>query len=75
MATTENLTNLKIHKLSKAQYDRITGDGSADQNALYLTPGGYVTDGQQIDTPIGNCATAEGFSTNASGDYSHAEGH
>lgn len=35
---TENLSTLKIHKLSQAQYDRAVENGSIDENALYLTP-------------------------------------
>lgn len=35
---TENLSTLKIHKLSKAQYERELASGRIDENALYLTP-------------------------------------
>lgn len=35
---TENLSALKIHKLSQAQYDRELAAGRLDENALYLTP-------------------------------------
>ena len=35
---TENLSTLKIHKLTQAQYDRELEAGRIDQNALYLTP-------------------------------------
>lgn len=35
---TENLSTLKIHKLTKAQYDRELEAGRIDPNALYLTP-------------------------------------
>jgi hypothetical protein len=35
---TENLSTLKIHKLSKAQYERELEAGRIDPNALYLTP-------------------------------------
>ena len=35
---TENLSTLKIHKLTQAQYDRELAAGRIDQNALYLTP-------------------------------------
>ena len=34
----ENLSTLKIHKLSQAQYDRELAAGRIDENALYLTP-------------------------------------
>ena len=35
---TENLSTLKIHKLTQAQYDREVEAGNIDPNALYLTP-------------------------------------
>jgi len=35
---TENLSTLKIHKLSKEQYNRELDAGRIDENALYLTP-------------------------------------
>ena len=35
---TENLSTLKIHKLTQAQYDRELEAGRIDANALYLTP-------------------------------------
>lgn len=35
---TENLSTLKIHKLTQAQYDREVQNGTIDENALYLTP-------------------------------------
>lgn len=35
---TENLSTLKIHKLTQAQYDRELKAGRIDENALYLTP-------------------------------------
>ena len=35
---TENLSTLKIHKLTQAQYDREFAVGNIDANALYLTP-------------------------------------
>ena len=35
---TENLSTLKIHKLTQAQYDRELEAGRIDQNAIYLTP-------------------------------------
>ena len=35
---TENLSTLKIHKLTKEQYERELSAGNVDQNALYLTP-------------------------------------
>lgn len=35
---TENLSTLKIHKLTQAQYDRELAAGNLDEYALYLTP-------------------------------------
>ena len=35
---TENLSTLKIHKLTQAQYNRELAAGRIDENALYLTP-------------------------------------
>lgn len=35
---TENLSTLKINKLTQAQYDRELEAGNIDENALYLTP-------------------------------------
>ena len=35
---TENLSTLKIHKLTQAQYDRELAAGRIDENAIYLTP-------------------------------------
>lgn len=35
---TENVSTLKIHKLTQAQYERIIAAGNIDENALYLTP-------------------------------------
>ena len=46
---TENLSTLKIHKLTQEQYDRELDAGRIDENALYLTPAddvdlsGYAT--------------------------------
>lgn len=35
---TENLSTLKIHKLSQEQYNKVVESGDAESNALYLTP-------------------------------------
>lgn len=35
---TENLSTLKINKLSKEQYERELAAGRIDETALYLTP-------------------------------------
>ncbi len=38
MAITENLSNLRIHRLSQEQYENALANGNVDQTALYLTP-------------------------------------
>ena len=35
---TENLSTLKIHKLTQAQYERELAAGRIDETALYMTP-------------------------------------
>ena len=40
---TENLSTLKINKLTQAQYDRELAAGNIDPNALYLTPDEVVS--------------------------------
>lgn len=35
---TENLSTLKIHKLTQEQYDREVAAGNIDETAIYLTP-------------------------------------
>ena len=40
---TNNLSTLKIHKLTQAQYDRELEAGRIDENALYLTPDSGVS--------------------------------
>ena len=35
---TTNLSTLKIHKLTQAQYDNAVASGTIDGNPLYLTP-------------------------------------
>ena len=35
---TENVSTLKIHKLSKEQYDREVANGRLENNAIYITP-------------------------------------
>lgn len=72
---TENLSTLKINKLSQAQYDRELAAGRIDANALYLTPDTtpnqivYVQDTEPVgvsvgaiwlDTSVSIVASAEG---------------
>lgn len=40
---TQNLSTLKIHKLTQAQYDRELAAGNIDATALYLTPDEAIT--------------------------------
>lgn len=35
---TENLSTLKIHKLTQEQYDRALAEGNINKNEFYLTP-------------------------------------
>ncbi len=60
---TENLSTLKIHKLTQAQYDRELAAGSIDENALYLTPD------EEID--LSTYATVEQISTKADAGHTH----
>lgn len=54
---TENLSTLKIHKLSQAQYDRELEAGRIDETALYLTPdnmdGANLATGSYVGTGSG----------------------
>jgi hypothetical protein len=54
---TENLSTLKIHKLSQSQYDRELEAGRIDENALYLTPD-EVTSIAQGGTVSGSASAA-----------------
>lgn len=70
---TENLSTLKIHKLSQAQYNRELEAGRIDENALYLTP--------DEDGDVVGQATEQGgeifndYNNNqATAPYSHAQG-
>ena len=38
----ENLSTLKIHKLTQQQYDAALEAGNIDENAIYLTPDPYT---------------------------------
>ena len=44
---TENLSTLKIHKLTQEQYDREVAAGTIDPTAIYLTP---ESSGGNVDT-------------------------
>ena len=63
---TENLSTLKIHKLSQEQYDREHAAGRLDESAMYLTPDeelaldktlsveGQAADAKAVGDAIGN---------------------
>ena len=61
---TENLSTLKIHKLTQAQYDRELAAGRIDPNALYLTPD------EEID--LAPYATVEQLNGKADAVHTHA---
>ena len=60
---TENLSTLKIHKLTQAQYDRELASGNIDENALYLTP--------EEETDLSQYATVEQMNGKADIDHNH----
>jgi hypothetical protein len=60
---TENLSTLKIHKLTREQYDRELEAGRIDENALYLTPD------EEID--LSPYATLEQLETKADAGHAH----
>ena len=56
---TENLSTLKIHKLTQEQYDRELAAGRIDPDAIYLTPdsnnsGIHVDDEAPANAPDGS---------------------
>ena len=61
---TENLSTLKIHKLTQAQYDRELANGTLDESALYLTPD------EAVD--LSGYATVEQLATKANSEHNHA---
>ena len=60
---TENLSTLKIHKLTQAQYERELEAGRIDENALYLTPD------EEID--LSPYATIEQLNQKANTEHTH----
>lgn len=70
---TENLSTLKIHKLSQEQYDRELEAGRIDENALYLTPD---EDGDVVGqaTEQGGEIFNDYDNNQATAPYSHAQG-
>ena len=61
---TENLSTLKIHKLSQTQYERELAAGNLDKTALYLTPD------EEID--LSSYATVEQLNNKADADHTHS---
>ena len=61
--TTEDITTLKIHKLSQEKYDEIVANGNIDETALYLTPD------EEID--LTSYATIEQLSDKADAEHIH----
>ena len=59
----ENLSTLKIHKLTQAQYNRELANGTIDENALYLTPD------EAVD--LSNYATIEQLNDKADANHTH----
>ena len=47
---TENLSTLKIHKLTKEQYDREFNAGRIDENAIYLTPDDDIINDEEVSS-------------------------
>lgn len=60
---TKNVSTLKIHKLTQAQYDRELEAGTIDENALYLTPDEM--------TDLSKYATVEQLEEKADVDHTH----
>lgn len=58
---TENVSTLKIHKLTQEQYDRELAAGNIDETALYLTPDEEVVDFNSDQTIYGVKAFANGI--------------
>lgn len=73
---TENLSTLKIHKLTQAQYEREREAGRLDENAIYLTPdeaedlNKYVTT-DQLTSAVDNALT----DAKVSGEFNGADGY
>ena len=57
---TENVSTLKIHKLTQEQYNTALAAGNLDENALYLTPD---ADGTAIPTKVSDLENDAGYIT------------
>lgn len=62
---TKNLSTLKIHKLTQAQYERELAAGRIDENALYLTPDDNYSN-EDIDTILAGKSDTSHIHDNAS---------
>lgn len=84
---TENVSTLKIHKLTQAQYDRALAAGNIEENAIYLTPdadnsmsavdpagSGSFGLNRNPSSEVGEWSVSVGESSIASGESSYAEG-
>ena len=66
---TENLSTLKIYKLTQEQYDKRLEEGTLEENALYLTPdeevdlSGYATI-ELLDEKVSTSRTINGKTLN-----------
>lgn len=60
---TENLSTLKIYKLTKEQYESRVASGDIDEHAIYLTPD------EKID--LSPYATKEELNTKANSSHTH----
>ena len=64
---TENLSTLKIHKLTQAQYERELAAGRIDANALYLTP--------DEDIDLSNYVTKDELDAKADENHNHDDAY
>ncbi len=68
MATTTNLTALKINYLTQQQYDTALANGQINSDELYLTPQGPSTPASHTHGNIGNAGVVTATVTIANGD-------
>lgn len=59
MATTTNLTNLKINYLTEEQYQTEVSNNRINENEIYMTPASEVSAGAGSLTDLGVTATAQ----------------
>jgi hypothetical protein len=71
MATTKDLTTLKINYLSKTQYTDALSNNQINEDELYLTPADTITlNGSAVDSPSFYAPAGAG----TSGDYLKSSG-